>query len=326
MNVFNVKIVAMLCLIIILLLSLSTVYLLEQSSVKRPDQLFVPIIIGLVLTLIRFYNNISDKAKIVAHLKELKEDGNDETKIQFLTCPEYWTKTTYKDNEYCHNKYSDREDKNVIIGSELTDELNTDIVADVEASNIGFKFDMKTEGANKSLENPERTYIPTMRSNAEYPKPTNDIVIENFAEIPEPKPTEDDTLHKHTWTYYAHKDNITWDGKANLPTQHADYKYDDDDHLINVSYWHEHGEGNGIFDKNGNPIETEKSTDQAYIAQTYSNDTNWISPYVDTDAKMFAEINLTELNKTTNKCDLVKNFAWVEANNKCGVINKKFDL
>lgn len=325
MNTFNVKIVIMLCLIIILLISVSTVYFLELSKIKGADYLFIPIIIGLILTLIRFYNNISEKSKIVAQMRQLKEDGNDEEKIQFLTCPEYWTKTTHKDNVYCHNKFSDIENKHVVIGSELTNELNSGIVADVDASTIGFKFDMKTEGDNKSLQNPEKTYIPTMRSNATYPKNTNDIVVENFAESPQP--TEDNTLHKHTWTYYAHKDDITWDGDANLGNQHANHKYDDDDHLINVSYWHNHGEDSGLFDKDGKPIKTEKSDRQSpYIPQSYSNDTNWISPYVDSDGKMYAEINLNELNKTKNKCDLVKNLAWVEANNKCGTINKKFDL
>lgn len=324
MNTFNVKIVTMLCLIIILLISVSTVYFLELSKIKGADQLFIPIIIGLVLTLIRFFNNISEKSKIVAHMRQLKEDGNDEEKIQFTTCPEYWTKVTHKDNTYCHNKFSDIEDKQVVIGSELTNELNTGIIEDVEASNVGFKFDMKTEGDNKSLHNPQKTHIPTLRSNAMYPKATNNIVIENFLEGP--LPTVDDTLHKHTWTYYAHKDNITWDDNANLEKQHADHKYDDDDHLINVSYWHKHGEDSALFDKDGKPIKSDKSKQQTYIPQMYSNDSNWISPYADSDGKMYAEINLNELNKTENKCDLVKNLAWVEANNKCGTINKKFDL
>ena len=323
MKTFNVKIVVMLCLIIILLISLSTVYLLKLSDYKGADQLFIPFIIGLILTLIRFYNNIKEKSEIVEEIKKVKEDGNDEEKIQFLTCPEYWTKTTHNDTVYCHNKFSDIENKHVIIGSELTNELNTNIVPDMNASNIGFKFDMKTESDKKSLKNPGKTYIPALRSNAMYPKNSNDIVVEKFAESP--LSNEDNTLHKHNWTFYAHKDDITWDGNAKLPKKHDNHKYDDNDHLINVSYWHTHGIKSQLFDKDGNPI-VEATTNMTYIPQTYSNDKNWISPYMDSDGKMYAEINLNELNKTKNKCDLVKNLAWVEANNKCGTINKKFDL
>ena len=163
----------------------------------------------------------------------------------------------------------------------------------------------------------------SMRSNAIYPTPK--IVVENFEDAADPA-TENNTLHKHTWTYYAHKDDIKWDGNDEFGKKHSDYKYNDDDHLINVAYWHKHGEEINLIDSKGNPVKTDTKKQQSYVSQQYSNDTNWISPYVDTDNKIYAEINLNELNKTKNKCDLVKNLAWVEANNKCGNINKKFDL
>lgn len=324
MKTFNVKIVIMLCLIIIFLISTSTVYFMELANFEGDDQLFIPIIIALVLTLLRFNNNISEKSKIVEHQKKLKEDGNDEEKIMFTTCPEYWTKTTHKDNVYCHNNFTDIEDNKIVIGSELTDAIDTNIDAEAQASNIGFSFDMKKNENNETtLENPDKTYIPTMRSNAIYPTPK--IVVENFEDAADPA-TENNTLHKHTWTYYAHKDDIKWDGNDEFGKKHSDYKYNDDDHLINVAYWHKHGEEINLIDSEGNPVKTETKKQQSYVSQQYSNDTNWISPYVDTDNKIYAEINLNELNKTKNKCDLVKNLAWVEANNKCGNINKKFDL
>ena len=55
----------------------------------------------------------------------------------------------------------------------------------------------------------------------------------------------------------------------------------------------------------------------------YSNDYHWISPYKE-GAKLYAEINLDELNKASNKCELVKNLPWVEAKSKCDVVNVRF--
>ena len=90
--------------------------------------------------------------------------------------------------------------------------------------------------------------------------------------------------------------------------------------MINVSYWHTHGD-----DPKQTIVSTPLTPNNSYITQTYGNEKKWINPYLKS-GQYFAEINLTELNKTENKCDLVKHFGWIEAKNKCGNINKKFDL
>lgn len=318
MKTFNVKIVLMLCLIIILLISVSTVYFMDLAKFDGNDQLFIPVIIALVTTLIKFHNNISEKDKIVNHLKQLREAGNDQEKIKFQTCPEYWTKTTHGDNVYCHNNFTDVDAKNVIIGDYTTVD-NVAIAAAGGDTDGGDDACLKQFGKN----------ICTMRSSAVYPETVGTAVetVEAFQE------TEDTASHKHSWTYYAHKDDIQWDDE-DFGKQHADHKYNDDDHLINVAYWHNHDQKNGVHltDSDGNKLDVDnlsRKRSGAYIPQEYSNDTNWISPYT-VDGKSYAEINLTDLNKTKNKCDLVttnlKDLSWVEAANKCGNINKKFDL
>jgi hypothetical protein len=323
MNTFDVKTVLMLCIIIIVLLSVSTVYLMDLLKNKDANYLLVPLIVGLILTLLRFYNNIVQKAKIVELLKNKKEDSLDESKISFTTCPEYWTKKTVNNTVYCHNNFTDIDDNKIIIGSDLTKDLDTThLDTDLEEGDATKSIGFKINNQNKTPNDPSNTYIPTMRGNAEYPKSdVEEPVIEKFDEQVNPN-TSDNTLHKHDWTYYAHKGDITWDKDTDFG-EHKQAKYNDDDHLINVAYWHDH-EGTSVG-SDGKPLKmTADAADAAYVSQPFSNTTNWINPYLDKDTKLYAEINLTELNKTSNKCDLVNNFTWIEAKNKCANINKQF--
>jgi len=304
MNSFTTKSFLMLCLIIIILISSSITYFADFATFKGKNELFIPIFIGLLLTLIRFYNNISEKTKIIDELNEKNKKSLNQSSIEFETCPEYWTKVSHNDNVYCHNNYTDVNNKTTTVGGKVTEDVNSDDVSDDDSSVKDNIF------ANQS--------ITEMRAKAKY-----DDVSGGKTEVVEPytenEPTENNSSHRHNWTYYAHKGDIEWDGK-NFGA-HQNYQYDDENHFMNVSYEHSHS-GESPFVTN---TTSSSMNSDSYIQQSSSNETNWINPYKN-GADTYAEINLTELNRTNNKCDLVKNFAWVEAMNKCANINKKFDL
>lgn len=327
MQTFNLKTVLVLLILVISLVSVTATFLLELISFPGKDQFFIPLIIGLILTLVRFYNNLKEKARISELLRTKHNESLDQSKIRFETCPEYWTKETVDDKVYCHNKFTDIDGNVTYIGGDLTDKLNIELLDD-SASNIGFKFDMKEskEDGNDdiTLNNKEYTSISEMRSNLIIPDNENKetFVVEGYEDA-------DSIKHKHRFTYvnYAHKDGqpeVWEDGKSR---EHPNV-FNDDKHLqiFNYDLVHSHDKDK-LLDENGEEIKdiSELMLKDTNIKQQFSNDTNWISPFKE-DETLYAEINLTELNKSSNKCELAKNLPWIEAKNKCAKVNVKFDV
>ena len=329
MQTFNLKTILVLLILVITLVATTATYLLELVNFPGKDQFFIPLIIGLILTLVRFFNNIQEKAKISELIRQKYDESLDQSKIKFETCPEYWTKETKDDKVYCHNKFTDIDGNVTYVGGDLTDKLNIDLLDD-SASNIGFKFDLKEntkdDGTTEvTLNNREYTGISDMRSNLILPeelKGKEEFTIEGYEDL-------DKIKHKHRFTYvnYAHKDaapEVWADGKDR---EHPDV-YNDDKHLqiFNYDLVHTHDSGK-ILNEKGEEITdiSELMVKDSEIKQQFSNDTNWISPFKEEDT-LYAEINLTELNKSKNKCELAKNLPWIEAKNKCAKVNVKFDV
>ena len=67
-NTFNVKIVIFLILLIISLISVSSVFVFDLAPFDGKEQVFIPLIIAMGFTLIRFYNNLMEKSKIVENM------------------------------------------------------------------------------------------------------------------------------------------------------------------------------------------------------------------------------------------------------------------
>lgn len=327
-NTFNVKIVLMLCFLIISLISISAAFIFDIGDFNGKEQLFLPLIIGLLLTLVRFYMNISEKNKIILNLKKTKEDSLDQTKIAFESCPEYWTKVTKDDKIYCQNKFVDKDSKAIFIGGDLSTELNTELETGAQASNIGFKFDVEKETKKNntesvSMKNPEFTYIPEMRNSLTNDKNANveEFTVEGFSE------SETDLIpHKHSWTYvnYAHKGKpVVW--KDGVERDHPNDVFNNDKHLEIFNYGIYHTHKNGQLTQKESDELDKLVNNQNDITQSFSNDTNWISPYKEGN-NLYTEINLDELNKASNKCQLVKNMPWIEAKAKCENVNVKFKI
>ena len=97
MQTFNLKTILVLLILVITLVATTATYLLELVNFPGKDQFFIPLIIGLILTLVRFFNNIKEKAKISELIRQKYDESLDQSKIKFETCPEYWTKETKDD-------------------------------------------------------------------------------------------------------------------------------------------------------------------------------------------------------------------------------------
>tara|TARA_B100000405_G_C16655803_1_gene400141 strand:+ start:1 stop:1002 length:1002 start_codon:yes stop_codon:yes gene_type:complete len=331
-HTLNVKIVLFTIIILMVLISSSVIFVLDLAKFEGSEGLFLPLIIGMIFTIIRIFNNLNEKSKIIAGLKADREINMDQEKMQFTTCPEYWTKTTENDQVICRNEFTNKADETSYIGGLLSnvsspsDNLKTEDIA----SNIGFAFDVTETDGNHDFENINETYIPSMRSNLTLPVVKN-RVIESF----EDGDGDHDTVpHKHHRTYvdYAHTDKpVAWvDGVDRV---HDSKSYNDSKHLViyNEEVYHDHSTNN-VYDYAGNLIwgisskKTTASSESNADIPAFSNNDNWISPHQKTENLLLAEINLNELNKASNKCHLAKNLPWIEAKNKCANVNVKFDM
>ena len=332
-HTLNVKIVLFTIIIIMVLISSAVIFVLDLANFEGNEGLFLPLIIGMIFTLIRVFNNLSEKGKIIAGLKADREKNMDQEKMQFTTCPEYWTRTTENDQVICRNEFTNKDGETAYIGGLLSnvsspsENLKTEDVA----SNIGFAFDVtKSDDGNHGFENMKDAYIPSMRSNLTLPVMKN-RVIESFEDG---DGDHDSVPHKHHRTYvdYAHTDKpVSWvDGSDR---EHDSRAYRDGKHLViyNEEVYHDHSTNN-VYDYAGNLIwgKAGKSTTMSNSDQedmpSFSNYDNWISPHQKSENLLLAEINLNELNKASNKCHLAKNLPWIEAKNKCANVNVKFDM
>ena len=329
-STFNTKIIVFVLILIFVTIAISAVYITDSVEFADKDYLFVPLIVGLLLTMLRTYNNISDKYKIVREIADAREASLDQRKITFNTCPDYWTKNTKNDAVYCTNEFADRDDKMNYIGGHLKKvegPIDDSLVTNDSASNIGFAFAHKTDSDNVNrFDDHEFTYIPSMRSSS------NVDVVENFAED---LSEHDSVPHKHTRTFvdYAHADKpVKW--KDGVDRDHDTSAYKDGDHLLiyNEDVYHDHSGNGNLYDAKGNLIWGRAVVSSSKVtgnveevdSNEFGNRTQWISPQRKSQS-MHAEINLNELNKKDNKCHLVKNLSWAEAKEKCGNINVTFD-
>ena len=338
-NTFNVKIVIFLILLIISLISVSSVFVFDLAPFDGKEQVFIPLIIAMSFTLIRFYNNLMEKSKIVENMKKQREESLNQTTMKFNTCPEYWTKTTKGETVLCRNVFTDRDGETMVIGGKLINVTSPhgDLDTTDSASNIGFKQFRKDEnenGANKEVfTNLDSTYIPSLRSNIQVPL-TENTVVEQFSQ------SDEDTvphMHKRTEVLYTPTNaEVKWaDGEDR---SHSEDKLKDSKHfeMYEYSYVHDHTSGDyydldfkkyngesGSFEVLKSAVTGEDLKADASRSM-YSNDMNWISPY-EHEGELYAEINLNELNKASNKCELVKNLPWVEAKAKCENVNVRFE-
>ena len=334
-NTFNVKIVIFLILLIISLISVSSVFVFDLAPFDGKEQVFIPLIIAMSFTLIRFYNNLMEKSKIVENMKKQREESLNQTTMKFNTCPEYWTKTTKGETVLCRNVFTDRDGETMVIGGKLAtvatphDDLNTSD----SASNIGFNQFHAVDGDKGTFTELDSTYIPSLRSNIQVPL-TENTVVEQFSQ------NDEDTvphMHKRTEVLYTPTNaEVKWaDGEDR---SHSEDKLKDSKHfeMYEYSYVHDHTSGDyydldfkkyngesGSFEVLKSAVTGEDLKADASRSM-YSNDTNWISPY-EHEGELYAEINLNELNKASNKCELVKNLPWVEAKAKCENVNVRFE-
>jgi hypothetical protein len=329
---FNTKIIIFTVSLILVTIAVSSVYITESVKFEHKDFVFLPLIVGLLLTLIRTYNNITEKNKIVQKIAMERENSLDQSKIKFNTCPDYWTKETKEDAVYCKNTFKDSEGKMNLIGGPLKqlegniDEKLIPLNAD-SAKNIGFQFAHKNENDVHTFEDHDSTYVPSLR------KSGDEEVIESFEEGLD---DHDAIPHKHTRTFvdYAHTNKpVTW--KDGEDREHDATAYKDSNHLLiyNEDVYHDHSGNGNLYDAKGNLIwgrsvvssaKDMGDPDESIYENEFENVNNWISPHKNKNY-MHAEINLNELNKKDNKCHLVKQFSWNEAKTKCDNVNIAFD-
>ena len=335
-NTFNVKIVIFLILLIISLVSVTSVFLFDLAPFDGKEQVFIPLIIAMSFTLIRFYNNLMEKSKIVENMKKQREELLNQTTMKFNTCPEYWTKTTKNDKVLCRNFFTDIDEEKMVIGGQLIEAstpLDTLLTTNDTASNIGFSNSYKKIGTSNTFVDIKYTYIPSLRSNIELPKNETPIV-EQFSQTDPKVDSVDSVPHMHKRTeilYTPTNSDVKWaDG---TDREHPGFKDDKHLQMYEYEYVHDHTTNDyyGLDFRKYN-LDTDSFEYKSIMGDNltgklnrsmYSNDYHWISPYKE-GAKLYAEINLDELNKASNKCELVKNLPWVEAKSKCDVVNVRF--
>ncbi len=331
---FNTKIIIFTIFLLLVTIAVSGVYITEAVAFEDKDYIFLPLLVGLILTLLRTFNNISEKNKIVQKIAAERENSLDQSKIKFDTCPDYWTKDTKNGSVYCRNEFIDRDGDVNLIGGPLAqapgpmqEELQK--YNDDSASNIGFAFAHQNTNNVHAFEDDEFTYIPSLRNS------NNDETIEAFEEGPGHS-DHDAVPHKHTRTFvdYAHTDKpVHW--KDGEEREHDPSAYKDGDHLLiyNEDVYHDHSGNGNLYDAKGNLIwgrhvlsrDADPNNKQTeFIENEFENNKHWISPIKKNDV-MHAEINLNELNNKDNKCHLVKQFSWAEAKTKCDNVNIAFD-
>lgn len=324
---FNTKIVIWCITLIIATLAVFAVYMTNAFPSEESDFLLIPLLVGLILSIIRTFNNISEKNKIINDLATQRDDSLDASKIKFNTCPDYWTRETKDGAVYCVNEFMDMDNERNIIGGNLATagDVEGDDTEDV-ASNIGFKFAHSVTDNKHVFKDDEYTYIPALRkAGAE--------VVEGFEEGE--VDGHDTVPHKHTRTFvdYAHSDKPP-EWKDGVERVHSSSDYKDSKHMViyNEDVYHDHSGNNNLYDSKGNLIwgkavvssSKSEDTQEKQVKNEFENNDNWISPLRKGDV-LLAEINLTELNKKDNKCHLVKQFPWNEAKVKCDNVNVVFD-
>ena len=309
-----------------ILLALCIAVMYDQDQKRK--FLYIPLIVGLLICLLNSYNNIIKKLTIIdTELRKTNAPTN-KNHAELITCPEYWKRqVVYKDGNkndpytMCYNKFKSTEHDVNFIGGKLTnteDGVNTDFVFQ-HGSNVVVDKDPE-----KRL---SHNWAQDSQSNLLYEQGVvqvdqidnfvdgNGSLIEGFddPEVYHRHYVNTQTSGKMDINPYSEK-RVTIDGTTviggdsnNIPSGfNTDHNHE---FTHNYRYSHSHG-GAGDININNNPF-------PIYGGElANSNLDYWFSPFND-GVNNLAEINLTQLNKIENNCQLTKPFNWVEAKNKC---------
>ena len=285
--------------------------------------LYIPLIVGLLICLLNSYNNIIKKISIID--KELQKTNAPTNKnhAELITCPEYWKRqVVYKDGNkndpytMCYNKFKSTEHDVNLIGGKYEDtgddryfQYGSEVVVDTDTETT-LTHNWARESQNKLLSQQGVVQVDDVEKFVD----GNGSLIEGF--------DDPGVYHRHyvnTTTsdkmdinpYSENKVTIDKTGVIDGDIDNIPSKFiREHDHSFthNYRYSHTHG-GNGDDESiDTNPFPTYKNQN--------SNLDYWLSPFND-DFHDLAEINLTQLNKIENNCQLTKPFNWVEAKNKC---------
>ena len=241
--------------------------------------LFGTLFIGMFLCLLTCLSNLNTLIKIYDDNQITNKD------VYISTCPDYWTKRqvfnekTKQKATMCHN-------------ISPTNEL---IYGSLDGEQFQFTDSNLTQ----------------MREKAEYPElqQNTENSIERFESL--------DFGDPDYYKYHHRHDNVVLhapDDENSIDSDRPDSIYFNDTtlkhpHVISGD-WFSHSHRPGIsdyvlFGRNNN----------AYSGSD-DNFNNWINPY-NTNGMNSIEINLKELNRAENTCDLTRHFAWSEAEAKC---------
>ena len=244
--------------------------------------LFGTLFIGMFLCLLTCLSNLNTLIKIYDEQQKTYKDN-----IHISTCPDYWTKRhvfdqrTKKQATMCHNISPTKE---LVYGS-------------LDGEQFQFTSSNLTQ----------------MREKAEYPEETQAPVTERFEQDQHTSIWQGDPDYQKYHHY--HNDVVVHVGDSSLIANYNESVYNDESlkhpHVFSgpseyFSHSHRPGESDDVlFGINRNVY---SGSDENY--------NNWINPY-NTNGLNTIELNLNELNRAENACDLTRHFAWTEAEAKC---------
>ena len=295
--------------------------------------LYIPLIVGLLICLLNSYNNIIKKLTIIDTELLKTTTPSNPNHAELTTCPEYWKRqVVYKDGNkndpytMCYNKFKSTEHHVNLIGGQYKNTDTTDTTDTTATTNYLFQHGSNVV-VDKDTETPlSHNWARESQSNLLYEQGVVQVdqfvdgdgsLVEGF--------DDPEVYHRHyvnTETsqkmdinpYDERKVTINADGTidedgGNIPSGFVR----DHSHSFthNYRYSHTH-KGNGY----GDDIHNNNIPFPIYNESIYSNLNYWLNPFSD-ETHSLAEINLTQLNKIENNCQLTKPFNWVEAKNKC---------
>ena len=286
--------------------------------------LAITLFIGTFIAFIKCLYNLN-KLRDLSALEYTSEDlinGNIKNKYAKLTtCPDYWTKNVVIDPDtkspviMCYNEHVNDQDVSYL-GGEMTytgsDELPVPLDSgaaprstDEDVNPENFLFSADSPFAGKNLKEVRDMLVP--ESIIKSANDSSTEVTEGFTLFRRGDPEYSDYLHTHANVRRVIDGAVT-------PGRGVDENNIDRGHTHERNYgigYHSHDAGHEDAQGAINDMSDEK-----YIAR-FNNFTNWISPYMRENGKFAIEINLNQLNKAANTCDLAKNFIWSDVWNNC---------
>ena len=331
-------------LIFVLFISLFVTYLL-MSAVKDAEWMFVPLIIGFGLALLKCIQNIRE-------IIDIKDEDATETnkKVKLKTCPEYWIKDliyvqesdgTYNKLSVCKNYFPSafKKDTTLYVGgfNNSNNDNNFNFINNItinegvsnmeELQNLAIglsvesNVDSTTTNTNESftVDEPSKyIHVDELRN----PLNTNSEYNNGFNIKYGVDSGNDDELDKVIYLGNVNSNEAL----SNQTQTHIHYR---DIHSIHKGNYSSetisHDKDSLIFNSNNSnltgmvwhkhkeyPLPYEDSINSA-------NADKWIffNPNTADGESQGVILNLDQLNNTSNICELSKNFYWVEAYNKC---------